>query len=394
MANRYGATAKLSIAAIAVGIFTATSTATAFAIPLSRAAWPIYTAVVEKTTPPDGWVEFCRNYKTECDVKSSEPLKIALTPEVWDKLVDVNRWANGHIKPTPDRKHWGRINKWYFAEDGRGDCKDYVLVKRRMLIQAGLPREALLISVVWTPQDNGHAVLIVRTDKGDYILDNLSSKVVLWNQTPYDYVMRQTQSNPNAWVYIDGNPLKPSKIAAEEIAENPRNEPTIIVSGLNNGMPKQEVIAAKEIDNNKPKPQMVASRAIDDSTPNKVTATRAIDDNVPAKEAIASHESAAATSKQHSAIAPANDSPKQQMNTTIVDAGSTPRQEVTAIDVVDSNTLRQLLASGVDGDTLMQLVIAGNLKPGGMPTQLLAQARIMDRNEATQLASAVSAAMR
>ena len=49
-------------------------------------------------------------------------------------------------------------------------------------------------------------MLIVRTDRGDYVLDSLSSKIVLWNQTPYDYVMRQSQSNPNAWLFIDGDP--------------------------------------------------------------------------------------------------------------------------------------------------------------------------------------------
>jgi predicted transglutaminase-like cysteine proteinase len=243
MADRHCITTKVGVAAIAIGFFVAASSA--YAIPLSRGAWPIYTVVVEKTTPPDGWAEFCHNYTPECDVKSATPRKIALTTEVWDKITEVNHWANAHIKPTPDRKHWGRINKWDFAEDGRGDCKDYVLVKRRMLMQAGLPREALLISVVWTPQNKGHAVLIVRTDKGDYILDNLASKVVLWNQTPYDYVMRQTQANPNAWVYIDGDPLKPSKLA-DGIAEDPLNEPTVMVSGLNNGAAKLEVIGEGE----------------------------------------------------------------------------------------------------------------------------------------------------
>jgi predicted transglutaminase-like cysteine proteinase len=239
MADRYGATAKFSVAAIVIGFVFAASTADA--IPLSRGAWPIYTVVVEKTTPPDGWAEFCRNYRSECDVKSSAPVKIALTAEVWDKIIEANHWANAHIKATPDRKHWGRINKWYFAEDGRGDCKDYALVKRRMLMQAGLPREALLLTVVWTPQNKGHAVLIVRTDKGDYVLDNLSSKVALWNRTPYDFVMRQTQSNPNAWVYIDGDPLEPRKIA-DDVAENPLLEPTVTLKGP--GQLTQDAIAS------------------------------------------------------------------------------------------------------------------------------------------------------
>jgi len=250
MGNRYNIIMAPTVAAIAIGIFTALLTSSVYAFPLARGGWPIYTAAVEKTDPPSGWAEFCRTYKSECDVQSGVPRKIALNAEVWDKLAEVNHWANAHIKPTPDRKHWGRVNKWYFAEDGRGDCKDYVLFKRRMLMQAGLPREALLITVVWTPRNQGHAVLIVRTDKGDYILDNLSSKIVLWNKTPYDYVMRQMQSNPNAWVYIDGDPLKPTKIA-EDLAENPLQEPTVMLSDLNDGQPKQEALVAIKSDREK-----------------------------------------------------------------------------------------------------------------------------------------------
>jgi len=75
----------------------------------------------------------------------------------------------------------------------------------------------LLITVVWTPQQQGHAVLLVRTDKGEFALDNLTKQVVLWSKTPYRYVKRQTRLDPNAWVYIDGDPRKPSQMAANDI---------------------------------------------------------------------------------------------------------------------------------------------------------------------------------
>jgi predicted transglutaminase-like cysteine proteinase len=39
------------------------------------------------------------------------------------------------------------------------DCEDYVLLKRRMLMQAGWPREALLVTVVRDKKGDGHAVL-------------------------------------------------------------------------------------------------------------------------------------------------------------------------------------------------------------------------------------------
>jgi predicted transglutaminase-like cysteine proteinase len=208
MAHSFDVVARAGVAAVAIGIFLAEATAPVQAIPLARGARPIFTAVVEKAKPPHGWAEFCAHYRSDCDAKPSTPRNIMLDSETWDKLISVNRWANQHIAPTTDMRHWGRVNKWYYAEDGRGDCKDYVLVKRKKLMEAGLPREALLITIVWTRQNQGHAVLIARTDKGDYVLDNLSSKVVLWSETGYDFVKRQSQSDPNAWVYIDGDPRK------------------------------------------------------------------------------------------------------------------------------------------------------------------------------------------
>jgi len=168
----------------------------------------LYTAIVEDAKPPKGWDEFCGRYPGECTVKVSAPRDITLTPDAWDTIVGVNNSVNQQIKPLADMKHWGKVNKWYYADDGYGDCKDYVLVKKRKLIEAGFPREALLIAIVWTKQNQGHAVLIVRTDKGEYALDSLVKQVMLWSKMPYDYVKRQTRTNPNAWVYIDGDPRK------------------------------------------------------------------------------------------------------------------------------------------------------------------------------------------
>ena len=63
-----------------------------------------------------------------------------------------------------DLEHWGVVERWNYPDDGYGDCEDYVLLKRRMLMQAGWPREALLITVVRDKKGDGHAVLTVKTD--------------------------------------------------------------------------------------------------------------------------------------------------------------------------------------------------------------------------------------
>jgi predicted transglutaminase-like cysteine proteinase len=75
-------------------------------------------------------------------------------------------------------------------------------VKRRMLIQSGWPREALLVTVARNEKDEGHAVLTVTTDKGDYILDNQNKNILLWSETRYQFVKRQSQADSNVWVSL------------------------------------------------------------------------------------------------------------------------------------------------------------------------------------------------
>jgi predicted transglutaminase-like cysteine proteinase len=45
----------------------------------------------------------------------------------------------------------------------------------------------------------------VKTDKGDFILDNQEEQVLLWSDTGYRFVKRQSQNNPNNWVSL-GDP--------------------------------------------------------------------------------------------------------------------------------------------------------------------------------------------
>ena len=211
MANRFAVVARFAIAAIAIEAFTAESIDSVLAnslSPITQSSLPSsFTAGLEKAEPPKGWTEFCIRYAPECDVKPSTFRNIVLNPKTWETIIGVNKRVNEHIRPMTDMLHRGRINVWSYGEDGRGDCKDYVLLKRRKLIESGLPSEALLIAIAWTPQNQGHAVLIARTDKGDFVLDNLSSKVMIWSDTEYQFVMRQSQSDQNVWVYIDGDPL-------------------------------------------------------------------------------------------------------------------------------------------------------------------------------------------
>jgi predicted transglutaminase-like cysteine proteinase len=165
--------------------------------------YPRFIRVGNEASTPIGWVQFCDTYISECATKRAEPRDIVLDDKAWNYLVRVNKWANDNIKPMTDMDHYGMRHWWRYPDDGAGACHSYALLKRRMLMQAGWPRTALLMTIVHEMGGEGHAVLTVRTDRGEFILDNLNEKILLWSETPYSYYKRQSQADPNLWVSLD-----------------------------------------------------------------------------------------------------------------------------------------------------------------------------------------------
>ncbi len=163
---------------------------------------PLFISLGESTRAPIGWIEFCVEYDPECKTKPSQPRDVMLSAQAWKDLERVNQYVNTHVKPMTDMDHWGVVERWNYPDDGYGDCEDYVLAKRRMLMQAGWPREALLITVVRDKRGDGHAILTVKTDKGEYILDNQNDQILLWSDTGYRFVKRQSQADPNVWISL------------------------------------------------------------------------------------------------------------------------------------------------------------------------------------------------
>lgn len=161
-----------------------------------------YAAVGDDTRAPIGWVQFCQDYKNECKGGRQEARDVVLSQTAWNDLVKINRWVNEHVKPITDADHWGTVEKWDLPADGHGDCEDYVLLKRKKLIEAGWPRSALLITVVRDKKGDGHAVLTVKTDKGEFVLDNQAEAVLPWTETGYRFVKRQSQTDEMAWVSL------------------------------------------------------------------------------------------------------------------------------------------------------------------------------------------------
>jgi len=141
-------------------------------------------------------------HRSECRVKSRSDARVNLTPARWNDLVAINNDINRTILPVTDAELFGREEVWVYPEH-MGDCEDFVLLKRRELMATGWPVGSLLVTVVRQKNGDGHAVLTVRTDRGDLVLDNLQSRVKIWGETDYQYVKRQSEFHTGRWVAID-----------------------------------------------------------------------------------------------------------------------------------------------------------------------------------------------
>ncbi len=183
---------------------------------LPQAAMPVSADAIltaGRAGPTPAWIEFCKKLPRECAHDAAEPAKIALDQGLWQIIADVNERVNGMIIPVTDQDHWGVADRWDYPDDGLGDCEDIQLLKRRLLVEAGLPQRALRMTVVIDELGAGHAVLMVRTDRGDYILDNKRKAVLSWQQTGYRYVKREG-SDSAAWVWL-GNQSAPMMTATK-----------------------------------------------------------------------------------------------------------------------------------------------------------------------------------
>lgn len=153
------------------------------------------------TTPPPGFARFCLRWATQCAVTKS-PATIALQASVWATLNQINDRINATIAPESDAAHYGLVEYWTIPTDGYGDCEDYALAKRRALIAYGLPANALRIATAILPDGGAHTTLIVSTDRGAYVLDNLRRNILPWTDTGYVWIKRQAANDPNHWTMI------------------------------------------------------------------------------------------------------------------------------------------------------------------------------------------------
>jgi predicted transglutaminase-like cysteine proteinase len=164
-----------------------------------------YAPVGHPTSVPYGWVDFCNRRPEECSLGKLNPVDVRLNKKTWATLQRINQRVNEVIEPITNLEHWGTmVDHWDYPIDGKGDCKVYALYKRKLLVEQGFPRQALLMTVVRDLDGEGHAILTVKTDHGEFVLDNLSDEIRPWDATGYTFVKRQSQDDPNVWLDLGG----------------------------------------------------------------------------------------------------------------------------------------------------------------------------------------------
>jgi predicted transglutaminase-like cysteine proteinase len=177
------------------------------------ATGPTFAPEFGKSLPPVGFVKFCVSNPGECKNVGRRAQRLELTAEAWTTLFKINAEVNKDIAPVSDAELYGVPEFWTYPTTA-GDCEDYLLLKKRDLEQLGFDSGALLITVVLDEKNEGHAVLTVATDRGDFVLDNRRNDILAWGDTGYTFLKRQSQQDPRAWVSLSNGANKTVRVTA------------------------------------------------------------------------------------------------------------------------------------------------------------------------------------
>lgn len=171
----------------------------------------LFAALGSATKAPNGWLQLCAANADECKPTAGQARDMTLTPDLLQQLYEINKYVNDRVIWTSDAELYGTTERWAYPLD-RGDCEDMVLLKRRMLAKAGWPLGALLITIVEERgrENTRHAVLTVRSDRGEMILDNQTPEILFWYESNYRYLSRQSAADPNVWVSYGGERASPA----------------------------------------------------------------------------------------------------------------------------------------------------------------------------------------
>jgi predicted transglutaminase-like cysteine proteinase len=118
------------------------------------------------------------------------------------KLLDQTNKKFNKFKYKTDKDLHNTEDYWtaQIEKFNAGDCDDYALSKRKSLMLAGVPYQCLFPTVCLAGGE-GHLVLVIRTNKNDYVLDNIEKKVIPVTNVDYKWVFRLDPLK-NKWVKL------------------------------------------------------------------------------------------------------------------------------------------------------------------------------------------------
>ena len=151
-----------------------------------------FISATRRTVAPFAHVMFCQANPQECTVRRSR----------WSRLdVVLNEARYKTLRAVNDNPQVAGGDLWSLNPKS-GDCEDYAITKRHELVARGWPVRALRLAVAYTPFGEGHAVLVVRTNQGDLVLDNRNSAIRPWNKTGLKWVKIEAAGNPAKWMAV------------------------------------------------------------------------------------------------------------------------------------------------------------------------------------------------
>jgi predicted transglutaminase-like cysteine proteinase len=157
-----------------------------------------------QTVGPFAHVLFCKENPDDCrPAKRSRwgRAPIMLTAKRQAELREINTAVNAAIEPKNDAVVSGFGDRWTLAPQA-GDCEDYAITKRHKLISMGWPARAVRLAVTYTASGEGHMVLVIRSSRGDLVLDNRIDAIRAWNKTGLKWKMMQASLDPRKWVGV------------------------------------------------------------------------------------------------------------------------------------------------------------------------------------------------
>ena len=117
----------------------------------------------------------------------------------------VNAWANARIRYVEDSVLYGKADYWAGANTTlrrrAGDCEDIAIAKLQLLATLGVPRSDMYLTVARDLVRNAdHAMLVVKLDGRNWLLDNATSEVLDASKS-YDYRPIMSFSMTGKWLH-------------------------------------------------------------------------------------------------------------------------------------------------------------------------------------------------